>query len=277
MTMVQSARPGIERPPTARPQFRTETPTMRRINAVVWWCIPIVGFLILWEIASRLNWFNSQLLPPPTIVFGAVAEYFISGEIWPHLLASLYRGVTGFAIAAIVCVPLGILIGWIKPADRLLSPLVEVFRQIPSLAIFPVFLVLLGLGFKAQVGMVVWASAWPILLTSISGTRGVDPRLVKAARTLGARPIDLFTKVALPAAVPTIATGLRLGGSYAFLVLVSAEMIGANSGIGFLVLNNQYMYRIPEMYASIVILAIIGLCVNYLLIAGERAVSSWRK
>ena len=273
--MVQSTQPGIESPTPSRPQFRTETATTRRIYAVLWWCLPIIGFLILWEVASRLRWFNSQLLPPPTIVFGAIAEYFISGEIWPHLLASLYRGVTGFALA-VLCVPLGILIGWFKFADRLISPLVEFFRQIPALAMFPVFLVLLGLGYSSQIGMVIWAAAWPILLTSISGTRAVDPRLVKAARTLGARPIDLFTKVALPAAVPSIATGLRLGGSYAFLVLVSAEMIGANSGLGFLVLNNQYLYRIPQMYASIVILAVIGLCVNYLLIAGERSVSSWR-
>lgn len=276
MAMVQSARPGMAGQRAVPREFRKVTPGMRRLQEVLWWCMPIIGFIALWELASRMEWFNSQLLPPPTIVFAAVSDYFTTGEIWPHLLASLNRGVTGFAIAAVVCVPLGILIGWIKPADRLLSPLVEVFRQIPSLAIFPVFLVLLGLGFKSQVGMVVWASAWPILLTSISGTRTVDPRLVKAARTLGARPLDLFTKVALPAAVPTIATGLRLGGSYAFLVLVSAEMIGANSGIGFLVLNNQYMYRIPEMYASIVILAVIGLLVNYMLIAAERAVSAWR-
>lgn len=261
----------------ARGSVFTDERTLARLAEVVWWCVPIVLFLIVWEIASRLEWFNSQLLPPPTIVFRAIGDYFATGEIWPHLNASLQRGAAGFLIAAVVCVPLGILIGWVKPADRFLSPLIEVFRQIPSLAIFPVFLVLLGLGFKAQVGMVVWAASWPILLTSISGTRGVDPRLVKAARTLGARPKDLFLKVALPAAVPTIATGLRLGGSYAFLVLVSAEMIGANSGIGFLVLNNQYLYRIPEMYASIVILAIIGLIVNYLLIVGEKALSSWQQ
>ncbi len=274
----------IEERPTPTPTARTagrervaQSSATTRLLKVVKWALPILAFLAVWEVLSRTGVLNTVLVPPPTRVAGAVAAYFTSGEIWEHLFNSLRRALIGFAIACAVGLSLGLLIGWFGFFDRLLGPLIEVFRQLPPLALFPVFILLLGLGMRAQVAIVVWASLWPVLLNTISGTRQVDPVLVKAARSLGASQLQVFSRVVLPSAVPMISTGLRLGGSYALLVLVAAEMIGANSGLGFLIINRQFNFRIPEMYAAIAILALVGVIVNYLLLAMERRFTRWRQ
>lgn len=248
-----------------------------RVGRIVFTLLPIFCFFLIWEIAVQLGLVQATLLSPPSVAIPALVHYFTSGEIFPHLWASLQRGAAGFLIAAAVGVPLGLVIGSLKLVARALTPVIEFLRQLPPLAMLPVFLLFLGLGFRAQLGIVIWASIWPILLNTITGAQAVDPRLVKAARTLGARRSDLFLKLALPSALPTIMTGMRLGASYAFLVLVAAEMVGADSGIGFLILNNQYTFRIPQMYAAILILACFGVALNYGLVALERLLTPWRQ
>jgi NitT/TauT family transport system permease protein len=238
--------------------------------------LPIAGLFLVWELVVRLGFFNATLLSPPSVALPQVWLYFATGEIFPHLGASLQRGATGFVLAAIVGVPLGLLIGSVRAVSRAVSPVIEFLRQLPPLAMLPVFLLFLGLGFRAQVAIVMWAALWPVLLNTISGALAVDARLVKAARTLGAGRSAVFLKVALPSALPTTMTGMRLGASYAFLVLVAAEMVGADSGLGFLILNNQYSFRIPQMYAAILILAFLGIILNYGLIALERRLTPWR-
>jgi NitT/TauT family transport system permease protein len=238
--------------------------------------VPILCLFLIWELTVRLGLVKAALLSPPSGAVSALLAYFVTGEIFPHLWASLQRGGTGFLIAVAVGIPLGLMIGSLKPVSQALSPVIEFLRQLPPLAMLPVFLLFLGLGFRSQLAIVIWASIWPILLNTITGAQAVDPRLVKAARTLGAKRSDLFLKVALPSALPTIMTGIRLGASYAFLVLVAAEMVGADSGIGFLILNNQYTFRIPQMYAAILILACFGVALNYGLVALERALTPWR-
>ena len=266
-------------PPTTQPGAATTAPglfagkALRLLVSI----LPVLGFFLLWEIAVQAGWFKQALLTPPSIVLPVVWNYAVSGEILPHLGASLRRGATGFVVAAIAGIPLGLIIGSSALTARALSPLIEFLRQLPPLAMLPVFLLFLGLGFRAQVAIVIWAALWPILLNSITGARAIDIRLIKAARTLGAGPLALFFKVALPSALPTIMTGIRLGASYGFLVLVAAEMVGADSGLGFLILNNQYSFKIPEMYASILILALVGILLNYGLQALERAITPWRQ
>lgn len=246
------------------------------LGAAILWALPILCLFAVWELVVRLGWFSATLLAPPTVVAPAVWRYFATGEIFPHLGASLQRGATGFLIAVLAGVPLGLLIGSARGVSRAVSPVIEFLRQLPPLAMLPVFLLFLGLGFRSQVAIVIWAALWPVLLNTISGALAVDLRLVKAARTLGAGRASIFFKVALPSALPTVMTGMRLGASYAFLVLVAAEMVGADSGLGFLILNNQYSFRIPQMYAAILILAFLGILLNYALLELERRLTPWR-
>jgi NitT/TauT family transport system permease protein len=256
----------------------------KRLIAAGGWIGPIAAFFLVWETIVRLNLASPALLSPPSEVFPTIWRYFSGdmpsysgGSIWPHLGASLRRGITGFALAVAVGLPLGLLLGWARRASGVISPVVELLRQLPPLAMLPIFILFLGLGFKAQVAMVFWAALWPILLNTVAGTQGVDPRLVKAARTLGATSHSLMRKVVLPSALPTIVTGMRLAASYSLLVLISAEMIGANKGLGFLILNNEYTFHIPEMYAAILILAAAGLTLNYILLIVERTLIPWKQ
>ena len=153
----------------------------------------------------------------------------------------------------------------------------QFFRQTSALALFPVFILFLGIGELSKIAIIFWASFWPILLSTISGVKQVDGLLINSALSMGANRWFLFTKIVLPAASPSIFTGIRLAGAYCITALVAAEMIGAHSGLGFLTLNSQEVFQIPSMYAGILLLAVVGLLLNFLLALLERRFTYWRR
>jgi NitT/TauT family transport system permease protein len=151
-----------------------------------------------------------------------------------------------------------------------------VIRNTAALALLPVFTLLLGIGETSKISIVAYAAFFPVLLNTIAGVRTVDPLLIRAARSLGLSNFRLFQKVILPSAVPTIFTGIRMAGTSSILVLIAAEMVGAKAGLGYLIVNSQMSFLIPEMYAGILTVSLLGLLVNYLLVAAERHFSRWR-
>ena len=237
----------------------------------------IVLFLILWELAPRLGAVDSIFLPPFSSVVSTWLELAADGRLWEHLGASLGRSLSGVLIAVALAVPLGVLIGWYRGLADLLNPLLELFRNTAALALLPVFVLLLGLGETSKISLIVFACTWPILLNTISGVRTVDPLLVKSARSMGFPALPLFVKVVLPAAVPTIFTGIRLAGANSILVLVAAEMVGARAGLGYLINSSQFNFQVPEMYAGIITISLLGLVFNQLLVTAERRLSRWRQ
>jgi NitT/TauT family transport system permease protein len=150
-----------------------------------------------------------------------------------------------------------------------------IFLNTAALALLPVFTLILGIGETSKITIIVYASIWPVLYNTIGGVRGVDPLLIKSARSLGVGPLRLFQKVILPAAVPTIFTGVRLGGAASILVLITTEMVGAKSGLGYLIINSQFNFQIPQMYAGIITVSAAGVAFNALLRALERRFSTW--
>ena len=236
--------------------------------------IAIVAFLALWETAPRLGLVDPVFLPP----FSEVAAAFVDSErqrqLWEHVPASLSRSLTGFALAVVVAIPLGVAIGWYRPVADFLNPLLELFRNTAALALLPVFVLMLGIGETSKIALVIYACTWPILLNTISGVRTVDPLLIKSARSLGLPPIRLFQKVILPAAVPTIFTGIRLAGASSILVLIAAEMVGAKAGLGYLITSSQYNFQIPNMYAGIIAISVVGLVFNQSSSSIERRFSA---
>jgi NitT/TauT family transport system permease protein len=263
------------------PRERTAVPKPgRRIlrfagNAAVR-SVAILALAGIWEIFPRLGLVDATFLPPLSEVLVAWWDLLRSGELWEHTRASLTRSLVGFTLAIIISIPLGLLIGWYRPVANLLTPLLEVFRNTAALAILPVFVLILGLGETSKIAIILYACAWPILLNTVSGVRTVDPLLIKSARSLGLGPVSLFQKVILPAAVPTIFTGIRLAGAYSILILIAAEMVGAKAGLGYLINYAQYNFAVPDMYAGIITISGIGLIVNQLLILTERRFSTWR-
>jgi NitT/TauT family transport system permease protein len=229
-----------------------------------------------WEILPRLHVVDATFLPPLSEVLVAWWQLAASGELLQDVQASLVRSLSGFGLAVVVAIPLGLVIGWYKPVATLLNPLLELFRNTAALALLPVFVLILGLGETSKIAIIFYACSWPILLNTISGVRTVDPLLLKSARSLGLGPVRLFQKVVLPAAVPTIFTGIRLAGAFAILILIAAEMVGAKAGLGYLINYAQYNFAVPDMYAGIITISTIGLVINQLLLVVERRFSTWR-
>lgn len=235
----------------------------------------LIGFLVLWQTASTIGWVNPSIFPPLDKIAGALWTGIASGALVDDIAISLQRSGLAFAAAVIVGIPLGLFMGQIKAVERALDPILQLFRQTSALALYPVFILLLGLGETSKVFVIFWATLFPILLSTIGGVKEVDGKLVEMARTYGASSLTIFRRVILPAAVPAIFVGLRLSATTALLLLIAAEMIGANKGVGFQVMNAQYNFQIPLMFASIFLLALFGLAANATLVVLQRRLCRW--
>lgn len=251
---------------------RIGAPVARVLKAL----LAIIVLLAIWELAPRIGLVDEIFLPSFSTVFGAFVDLAQSGELWDHVSASLSRALTGFAVAVVIAIPLGVAIAWYRPVAEVLNPVLEVFRNTAALALLPVFVLILGIGEESKVAVVIYACTFPILLNTIAGVRTVDPLLIKSASSLGLSSIRLFQKVVLPAAVPTIFTGIRMGAAASILVLIAAEMVGAKAGLGYLITASQLNFQIPEMYAGILAISILGLLLNTVLVLIERRLSRWR-
>ncbi len=261
--------------PTAVRRYRWRRP-VALLGSAVQRSIAIGVLLTVWETFPRLNLVDPTFLPPLSQVLQAWWRLAVSGQLAQHVEASLGRSLSGFGLAIAVAVPLALFIGWYRPVATLLNPVLELFRNTAALAVLPVFVLVLGLGETSKVAIILYGCAWPILLNTISGVRTVDPLLVKSARSLGLSPLRLFQKVVLPAAVPTIFTGIRLAGAYSILILIAAELVGAKAGLGYLITYAQFNFDVPDMYAGIITISTIGLVINQLLVVLERRFSTWR-
>ncbi|HTV18623.1 MAG TPA: ABC transporter permease [Polyangiaceae bacterium] len=238
--------------------------------------VAIAAFLLIWELAPRLGLAEPAFLPPLSEVLRTGVELLANGQLASHVQASLSRSLVGFGLAILYAVPLGLAIGWYRPFASVVSPLLEALRNTAALALLPVFILLLGIGEGSKIALVIYSCSFPILLNTIAGVRNVDPLLIKSARTMGLSSLQLFRKVILPAAVPTVFVGIRLAGAYSLLVLVAAEMIGAKAGLGYLIIYAQYNFQIPNMYVGILSLTVIGLCFNQVLQQIEKHFTRWK-
>ena len=249
-----------------------------RVSRAAWKSLAVLLFLALWEVGPLYLAGPSTrvFLPPLHEVLAAGVKLVQSGQLQNHLQASLSRSVSGFSIAVVSAVTLGLLIAWYSWLNSFLNPLLELFRNTATLALLPVFTLLLGIGEESKITIVAYAAFFPVLLNTIAGVRTVDPLLIRAAKSLGLNSFRLFQKVILPSAVPTIFTGIRMAGTSSILVLIAAEMVGAKAGLGYLIVNSQMSFLIPDMYAGILTVSVLGLLVNLLLVSLERHFSRWR-
>jgi NitT/TauT family transport system permease protein len=249
---------------------------VRRLVAFGQRSLLLFALVVVWEAVPRLGLTDPAFLPPFSEVVSAGWQLAQTGELYDDVGASLLRAVSGFLISVALIVPLGLAIGWYGRLGDLLNQMIEVCRNTAPLALLPVFILLLGIGELSKITMVIYSCAWPLLLNTVAGVKQVDPLLVKSARTMGATPGQLFRKVILPAALPTIFVGIRLASASAMLVLVASEMVGAKAGLGYLIIYSQYSFLIPQMYFGILAITVIGLTFNALLEALERYLMRWK-
>jgi NitT/TauT family transport system permease protein len=280
---MDRAQPAIEQPILRDEQRTSRAPAGRSSAAVVSLLgtvfqrsLAIFLLLALWEAAPRLGLVEPAFLPPLSEVVTTAWELVHNGQLMSHLTASLQRSLFGFGMAISFSVPLGLLIGSSRRVEDFLFPILEAARNTPALALLPVFILFFGIGETSKVALIIYACSWPILLNTISGVRGVDPLLIKSARTMGVTQLDMLRKVVLPAALPTVFTGVRLAGANSLLALVAAEMVGATAGLGYLIQYSQFNFKIAHMYVGILTITIVGLLFARSLQWVERRFTRWK-
>ncbi len=239
--------------------------------------IPLVLlFFAVWEALPRLGLIDTLFLPSFSTTIKTLFDLVVSGKLLLHVAASLQRSAIGFGLALLFAVPLGFLMGWYNKVERYTDLFVQSLRNTSTFALMPIFLLLLGLGESSKIAIIFYGASWQLLMNTISGVKSVDPIYIKAAKSMGVSDWDLFRKVILPASIPSIVIGARLGAKISLMVVIAAEMIGAKSGLGFFIQNAQFNFLVPEMYAGILALAIVGLVVNYLLVWFEKKTTYWK-
>ena len=235
----------------------------------------LIGLLLLWEASVRLQWVVSPTWPAFSTVLDVFGQSCVDGTYLSVLGESLLRLAEGYALATIVAVAAGIVMGTWQRAYLLFEPLIELLRPIPSPAYLPMAILFLGIDNTMKVFMVAFSSFFPILLNTIAGVRGVDPVLIDTGRTFGLSRGAIIARIVLPAASSYILTGMRISLAIALIVTVIAEMVAGNSGIGFYILSAQRSFLIPEMYAGVVALALTGFALNKGFVAIESVAMRW--
>ncbi|HEU4369355.1 MAG TPA: ABC transporter permease [Methylomirabilota bacterium] len=255
-------------------------PALTRRRALALRVGAVAGFLALWSLLSgavvAFKLFNPIFLPGPWLVLGSLGGLAAKGQLWGHVAATLERVAVGFATGAALGVGLGLAAGHLRLVRDLVEPVVEMLRPIPPLAVLPLFIVWVGIGEPSKVGFITYATFFPIFLTTVTGVRQIDPLLLRAARSLGAGGLRLFVRVILPAALPDILTGLRLGVALAFFVIVISEFIGAEQGLGYLINDGRNFFLVPQMLGAAVVLGLLGYAGNSLVRLLERRLTRWQ-
>jgi ABC-type nitrate/sulfonate/bicarbonate transport system permease component len=237
----------------------------------------VVAVLAFWEAAVRVGWLNAAFIPPPSAVATAWLAYAASGELVTNLLSTLSAWAQGFAIAAVLGVVLGVIMGLFPVVRAMLSTLVELLRPMPSVAIIPIAIVLLGLGDPMKRFVVAYAALWPVLINTLYGVRAVDPLLLDTARTFRLGALRSALRVVLPAASPFIATGLRISTSIALILVITAELVASRSGLGYAVRAAEQASRVPEVYAGVLTIAVVGYLLNAVFVLVENRVLAWHR
>jgi NitT/TauT family transport system permease protein len=233
--------------------------------------------LALWEVASRQAFLSPRYFPPPTAVAGALADGVVAGDLGAETLVTLTRLALAFAIAAVPAVPLGLLMGMVRPIRHAVDPYIAFLFPVPKIALLPFLLILLGVGEPAFVLTGALSAFFQIVISTLAGVQTMDPRLLDVGRNYGARGLRLFWKVILPAALPSIFTGLRLGLGLALVATVAVEFIAARSGLGHLVYRHWQMLSTTEMYGAFALVGALGLLLTRGLRTLQQRMLTWQE
>ncbi len=214
---------------------------------------------LLWEFAPRVHWVDASFVPPLSAVVGTIGLLLRDGGLLHHILASSLRAVAGLSAALVIGVPLGAFLGRASGDVRtVFDPFLRLLSQVNPFSLLPVFLLLFGSGELVKVAAVAWVAIWPVTFFSITGVVTAEPALVKTARSFGICGRELLVKVILPAAIPTLFVGIRIAANLVFFVLVGAEMLGTNAGLGWLVHNSAMNFQIKGIYAGALVVVLLG-------------------
>jgi NitT/TauT family transport system permease protein len=235
-----------------------------------------IALLALWEAGAIAGVVDTRFFPAPTKIFAALWDLIRSGEMLGHVAISVQRILVGFAIGAVPGIAIGLAVGLFPVARAIVQPLVDALFPIPKIALLPMVVMLFGFGEGSKYAIIAIAVVFLVLINTETGVRNIDRIYFDVARNYGASRQMFFTDIALPGALPMIMAGLKLGMGVALIVIVSAEFVGAKSGIGYFIWNSWSIFQIEWMYAGLMVTAILGFASAVLLAAVERALVPWK-
>ncbi len=242
---------------------------MRRFAPVLWPLATFAAGLLTWDLA--VLWSRSDIFPRPYQVVLGIVELCRQGVLLNYVVASLFRVSIGFTLAVLVGVPLGLILGWFRPAFLALNPIIQMLRPISPIAWIPLAILWFHVDDRAPIFLIFLSSVFPITVSALAAVQNIQPVYVRAARNFGLSGIDLFRRVVFPACLPQILTGLRIALGIAWLVVVAAEMIAVNSGLGYLIIDARNAgKRYDLVVAGMLLIGLIGLCLDLLIRRLER-------
>lgn len=261
-----SGRPPVFRPRARRsPAFRARAPHRR-------WLSPIgpVIFVVAWQLASGPI-IDPFILPPPTTVAAGLVELARDGTLWTSSAISLFRILSGWFIGSAIAIPIGLLVGASPNARAIIDPFIHFFRFVPAIALITLFILWFGVGEESKIALIVYAVGFIVMVNTATGVGSIPADKLDAARILGAKRRDMFFDVIAPAAVPFAFVGMRLALAAAFVVIVGAEIVAANSGLGYLVWTSRLYFRIDWIFAGVLVIGLLGYVVDRLwMFVGRR-------
>lgn len=234
-----------------------------------------ICFFLLWELIVVFSIYENPFLPPPSEVFKNLYELLLLGDIFVHIEDTLKRVFIGYVIAVLIGISLAILCNTYRIIEYIITPITELIRGIAPLALLPLFMLIFGIGTLSKVMIIFWVSWVPIFINALQGMKEVDPLLIKVAKSFGSPKIYIIFDIIIPSALPYLITGLRLAMGSAFLVLVAAEMIGSNSGLGFYIIETSQTFKLLDMYSAIFLIGIISISINWFFVFLNRTIVPW--
>lgn len=237
--------------------------------------ISLVAFICLWTVISHSK--AHIVFATPTEVWGALVETFDSGKLFVHIGASLSRSLMGFALAFLCSLPISFLMGWYRPCRLILEPWVKFIKSIPPIAYITLIIVAQGVGESAKVTVIFIGSFLVMTINIYQGVKNVDATLIKAAQVLGANDMVIFLKVVLPASLPFILVGMRLGLASSLTTLIAAELTGAQVGLGQMIQEASMYFRMDVVLMGILIIGVIGTILDQTVSWLERRLTSWQE
>lgn len=235
----------------------------------------VAGLLGLWEAGVRSGGVSPLLTPAPSAILHELLRLLADGPLLPHLGTTLLRLTAGLALGAGPGILLGLAMGRFPPVRSAVDPLVAAIHPIPKIALFPILIVLLGIGEESKIASVALGAFFPSLLNTVAGVRGISQVQLDLARNYGAGTLAMFFRVLLPGSLPMVLTGLRLSANVAFLSAIGVEMVAAKSGLGALLWMSWQVFRIEQLYATLVVISLVGLALAALIRAAMRRAAPW--
>jgi sulfonate transport system permease protein len=244
-------------------------------DALVPWLVPL-AILVLWQLSLSLGIFKAHQLPPPLTALTSAWDQLQQGRLQQHILATLGRVFGGFLIGSTFAIALGLAVGLMKTVDRAVDPTLNALRTVPTLAWAPLLLLWMGIEESPKLTLVAIGAFFPLYVNLVSGVRGVDRKLVEVGRVYNLSWWAISRRIILPASLPSVLTGLRLGLSQAWLFVVVAELIAATRGLGFMLTDSQNLSRVDLMIVAMLCLATFGKLTDMALRAVESRLLGWR-